>query len=193
MARVRVVPYDERWPGDFQCHAAAIREALGESVLRIDHVGSTSVPGLAAKNVIDIQATVESLTPGPLNDSLTRLGYECAAPNGRDHLPPGASSREADWRKMFFLLALPELRVHLHLRVAGAANQRYALLFRDYLRAHPAVAAAYASLKTKLSELDPPLEPGEYADVKDPACDIIIAAAEDWAERTGWKPAPSDA
>ena len=83
--------------------------------------------------------------------------------------------------------------MHLHVRVAGAANQRYALLFRDYLRDHPAAAAAYASLKTKLSELDPPLEPDDYTDVKDPACDLIIVAAEDWAERTGWRPAPSDA
>jgi GrpB-like predicted nucleotidyltransferase (UPF0157 family) len=94
---------------------------------------------------------------------------------------------------VFFLLPSPEPRAHLHVRAAGAANQRYALLFRDYLRAHPATAAAYANLKTKLSELDPPLEPDEYADVKDPACDIVIAAAEDWADRTSWQPGPRDA
>jgi len=65
---------------------------------------------------------------------IDRLGYERVAPYARDHLPPGGSSDEADWRKAFFLLASPERRVHLHVRVAGAANQRYALLFRDYLR-----------------------------------------------------------
>ncbi|HET9470045.1 MAG TPA: GrpB family protein [Usitatibacter sp.] len=193
MTRVRLVPYDEGWRGEFQRLAGAIRSALGERVLRIDHIGSTSVPGLTSKNVIDIQATVAALEPDSLSGSLARLGYECTAPDGRDHVPPGGSSDEADWRKAFFLLASPERRVHLHVRVAGAANQRYALLFRDYLRAHPAAAAAYANLKRKLSEIDPPLDPDEYADVKDPACDLVIVAAEDWADRTGWKPAPSDA
>ena len=193
MTRVRLVAYDEGWPSEFQRLGTAIRDALGARVLRIDHVGSTSVPGLASKNVIDIQATVASLELESLSGRLARLGYERVAPYARDHLPPGGSSDEADWRKAFFLLASPERRVHPHVRVAGAANQRYALLFRDYLRDHPAAAAAYASLKTKLSELDPPLEPDDYTDVKDPACDLIIVAAEDWAERTGWRPAPSDA
>ena len=54
-------------------------------------------------------------------------------------------------------------------------------------------AAAYARLKRKLAELDPPLETGEYADLKDPACDIVIVAAEAWAEHVNWKPSPSDA
>lgn len=193
MARVSLVSYDERWPSEFQRVALDIRRALGDCVLRIDHIGSTSVPGLAAKDVIDVQVTVASLDPAQLINSLDRIGYVCTVPDGRDHIPPGASNRDADWRKAFFLPAASERRVHLHVRVAGAANQRYALLFRDYLRAHPTAAAAYASLKAKLSELEPPLEPSEYADVKDPACDIIIAAAEDWADRTGWAPGPSDA
>jgi GrpB-like predicted nucleotidyltransferase (UPF0157 family) len=67
------------------------------------------------------------------------------------------------------------------------------LLFRDYLRAHPATAAAYANLKIKLARLEPPLSSETYAEVKDPACDLVIAAAEDWAERTHWGPGGSDA
>lgn len=193
MTRVTVVAYDERWPGEFQRLAGALREALGDRALRIDHVGSTSVPGLASKDVIDIQATVASLDPDSLGESLARLGYERPVSDACDHVPPGGSAHDADWRKAFFRLATPDRRVHLHVRVAGAANQRYALLFRDYLRAHPAAAAAYAGLKMKLSALDPPLSPDTYADVKDPACDIIIAAAEDWAERIRWQQGPSDA
>ena len=77
------------------------------------------------------------------------------------------------------------------MRAANRANQRYALLFRDYLRAHPAAVEAYAELKRRLAaELR---NVGVYADVKDPACDLIIVAAEDWAEATGWEPGPSDA
>jgi GrpB-like predicted nucleotidyltransferase (UPF0157 family) len=76
-------------------------------------------------------------------------------------------------------------RVNLHVRVAGRANQRYALLFRDYLRAHPDTAAAYGEFKKRAASL--PLESvGEYADLKDPVCDLIYLPAEEWAERTGW-------
>jgi GrpB-like predicted nucleotidyltransferase (UPF0157 family) len=70
-------------------------------------------------------------------------------------------------------------RVNAHVRVAGWPNQRYALLFRDYLRARPGAAAAYARLKRALAErLGGDL--ATYTEIKDPACDLI-AAAEDWA------------
>jgi GrpB-like predicted nucleotidyltransferase (UPF0157 family) len=192
MVRAELVPYDERWPDEFHRIAADIRNVLDGVALRIDHVGSTSVRGLAAKDVIDVQVTVASLDIDALVEGLGRIGYECTARSGRDHVPPGGSGSRSDWRKMFFLLPPPERRVHVHVRVAGAANQRYALLFRDYLRTHPAAAAAYAELKRKLSKLDPPLETSAYADLKDPACDIIIAAAEDWAGQSSWSPEPSD-
>ena len=79
---------------------------------------------------------------------------------------------------------VPADRSNVHVRVAGAPNQRYALLFRDYLRAHPESAAAYARLKRALAALG--IEPGVYAEVKDPACDLIFIAAEDWAVRSDW-------
>ena len=82
-------------------------------------------------------------------------------------------------------------RVNVHVRQAGKPNQRYALLFRDYLRAHPASAAAYAELKRRLAQHLADLE--FYADVKDPACDLIAVAAEDWAKQVGWEPGSSDA
>jgi GrpB-like predicted nucleotidyltransferase (UPF0157 family) len=76
-------------------------------------------------------------------------------------------------------------------RVAGRANQRYALLFRDYLRAHPATADAYAELKQRLAQNL--ADPGTYPEVKDPAVDLIYLAAEEWAEVNGWRPGASDA
>jgi GrpB-like predicted nucleotidyltransferase (UPF0157 family) len=75
--------------------------------------------------------------------------------------------------------------------VQGRANQRYALLFRDYLRAHPATAAAYAELKRRLAQHL--ADPQTYPEVKDPAVDLIYFAAEDWAVATHWQPGPSDA
>ncbi|MGL4611408.1 MAG: GrpB family protein [Trueperaceae bacterium] len=96
----------------------------------------------------------------------------------------GQESLKTLQRKLYFRKLAPR-RIHCHVRVAGKANQRYALLSRDYLRAHPASAEAYAILKrllaTHLANLD------TYADVKDPAVDLIALAAEAWAKQTNWE------
>jgi GrpB-like predicted nucleotidyltransferase (UPF0157 family) len=187
VARIEIAPYSTAWPKEFQRLARKIRLALGDRALRIDHIGSTSVPGLAAKDRIDIQVTVAALDDAnPLGGS----GFEEFAVRG-DHRPPGADGPDEDWTKRLFNTPETAKQANVHVRVEGRANQRYALLFRDYLRAHPAAAQAYAELKRRLaSELR---NVGVYADVKDPACDLIIVAAEDWAQATGWEPGPSDA
>ena len=79
----------------------------------------------------------------------------------------------------------------MHVRVQGRANQRYPLLFRDYLRAHPGPTGAYAELKRRLAAHL--ADPDTYPEVKDPAVDLIYFAAEEWAEVTGWEPGESDA
>jgi GrpB-like predicted nucleotidyltransferase (UPF0157 family) len=191
MSRPEVIPYSARWPAEFRHVAVDVREALRDVALRIDHVGSTSVPGLAAKDVIDVQVTVASLDLDALSGALGGLGFERVVRIDRDHLPPGVTTGDG-WRKAFFRSTPPTRRVHVHVRHAGAPNERYALLFRDYLRSHARAAAAYAELKRRLAALEPPLDTGGYADLKDPACDIVIAAAEDWAEESGWRPGPSD-
>jgi GrpB-like predicted nucleotidyltransferase (UPF0157 family) len=181
---ILIEPYSERWPADFQRVAERIRAAMGDRALRIDHVGSTAVPGLAAKPVIDVQVTVARLEDA---QALVDAGFRETV-GYADHRPPGADGPDADWQKRFFN---PETgRANVHVRVAGRANQRYALLFRDYLRAHPLAADAYAELKRRLARELPDV--GTYADVKDPACDLIAVAAEAWAADTGWEPPPSD-
>jgi GrpB-like predicted nucleotidyltransferase (UPF0157 family) len=184
MARVTIEPYSERWPAEFARIARRIRSVLGERALRIDHIGSTAVPGLAAKDRIDVQVTVAELAHA---NPLGGAGFEEFAPV-RDHRPPGAVGPGSDWEKRLYNTGG---RANVHVRVAGSANQRYALLFRDYLREHPASADAYAELKRRLAaELR---DVGRYADAKDPACDLIMVAAEEWAAATGWEPGPSDA
>jgi GrpB-like predicted nucleotidyltransferase (UPF0157 family) len=79
----------------------------------------------------------------------------------------------------------------LHVRLYDAPNQRFALLFRDYVRVHPSVAQAYAELKRGLAENL--RDPDTYPEVKEPAVHLIFLAAEKWAADTGWKPGPSDA
>ncbi len=187
MARPTIAPYSEHWPSAFQTIAKRIRAALGPAALRIDHIGSTAVPGLPAKNTIDVQVTVADLAAA---DRLAASGLR-AIDVVRDHRPPGARGPEGDWAKRLFMEPDGERRANIHVREEGRANQRYALLCRDYLRAHPDARDAYAELKRGLAAHLPDV--GTYADVKDPVCDLIAIAAEDWAAATAWSPPPSDA
>jgi GrpB-like predicted nucleotidyltransferase (UPF0157 family) len=180
--RVTIVEPKESWPTEFAKISEAVRDAVGPLALHIDHIGSTSVPRLPAKDVIDVQLTVAALDRDRLAPALARAGF-VEQGIGNDHRPPGATGSDDDWRKLFFQAGSGR-PVNLHVRVAGRPNQRYPLLFRDYLRAHPASAAAYANLKRALAALG--IDRGVYADVKDPACDLIFIAAEDWAAQTGW-------
>ena len=185
--RLEISAYQSTWPARFREVAGLLRRLLGEDAVRIDHIGSTSVPGLAAKDVIDIQVTVADLAvseswPDELLPGLVRR------PVTRDHVPPASSTGAADWEKRYW--ASP-LRLHVHVRQHGRTNQRYALLFRDYLRHDPVASGSYESLKRALVATVGDDWDAYYA-VKDPACDLIIAAAEQWAERVGWSPAPSD-
>lgn len=191
MSAVEIVEYDPRWPEEFQAIGATLREATGELALRIDHIGSTAVPGLAGKDVIDVQITAPALEPGgALEAALAAAGFPPRTDILSDHLPPGERAPE-DWAK--WLLEPPSsLRpANVHVRVAGRPNQRYALLFRDYLLENPVTAAAYAELKRRLAAIAP--SRSAYADTKDPACDLIMGAAEEWADVTGWDPGPSGA
>jgi GrpB-like predicted nucleotidyltransferase (UPF0157 family) len=86
VTRLDLVPYNKRWPTEFHQLGADLREALAGLALRIDHIGSASVPGLAAKDVIDIQVAVASLDPEPLVQKFRSVGYEHLALIDRDHI-----------------------------------------------------------------------------------------------------------
>jgi GrpB-like predicted nucleotidyltransferase (UPF0157 family) len=187
---LEIVPYKSSWPSDFRKLASLLRQGLGDLALRIDHIGSTSVPGLAAKDVIDIQITVAALDQGVLSAMLA-LGY--SQPDGiwGDHHPACTEGPGTEWEKWFFKPPPGQCRTNTHVRVLGRANQRYALLFRDYLRAHPATVEAYAELKRRLAQHL--ADPQAYPDVKDPAVDLIYFAAQEWAAAIHWQPGQSDA
>jgi GrpB-like predicted nucleotidyltransferase (UPF0157 family) len=179
-----IVGYRPEWAEEFEAIARPLREALGELALRIDHIGSTAVPGLAAKDVIDVQVTVRDFTPA-LEAAFRAAGYTRLEFN-KDHRPPTSTAPDRDWEKQMYRPAPAARRMNLHVRRAGSANGRYALLFRDYLRAHPLAAGAYAQAKTALAQHGP-TDWDLYYDVKDPICDIIMAGAEDWAASSGWR------
>ncbi len=179
-------PYDERWPAEFTVVERLLRGALGEAAVRVDHIGSTSVPGLAAKDVIDVQVSVVDLDDPRLLPAFELIGAT-ATDITTDHVPPGSDPEPAQWEKRYFRAPASWRRTHLHVRATGGSNQRYALLFRDYLRSSAAAAGAYAQVKVALARLHPDDVDAYYA-VKDPVCDLIIDAAERWAADVGWSP-----
>ncbi len=185
-----IVPYKHLWPSEFSAIAARLRQALGGLALRIDHIGSTSVPGLAAKDIIDIQVTVTALDKAVI-ERISGMGFMYKESIDRDHLPPGFEDDEDEWRKLLFNAPPGQRHTHIHVRMQEHANQRYPLLFRDYLRSHPASAEAYAELKRRLARAL--ADPADYPDVKDPAVDLIYLAAEEWAAAVRWMPDAGDA
>ena len=141
-----LVDYDPAWPGRFEEQAARIRGAIGDLAVRIDHVGSTSVPGLAAKPVIDVQVSVASLIPrSPVIDPLIAAGYRYSVdPVETEH---EFLSRGYDDGAPY--------RVHIHLCETDSEWERRHLAFRDALRADADTAAEYAALKRRLAAEHP--------------------------------------
>ncbi len=188
---IEIVPYKPNWPAEFEQIASALRGGLGSLAARIDHIGSTSVPGLAAKYIIDVQVSVR-VFDDRLIEAMKSIGYTLRKEITQDHQPPGSLAPESEWEKRYFNPPGGQRPTHLHVRILGRANQRYALLFRDYLRNHPRVAEGYAALKYTLAAYFGD-DRETYTLIKDPVCDIIMGEAEDWAQRTQWSPGSSGA
>jgi GrpB-like predicted nucleotidyltransferase (UPF0157 family) len=187
---VTIVEYKPAWAAEFEAIASELRLALGAGATRIDHIGSTAVPGLPAKDIIDVQVTVRSLD-GDASERLLAAGF---APHGQplrqDHVPHGCDARQDDWCKLYFKQRPGARRCNIHVRQDGRPNQRYALLVRDFLRADVPTAQAYGELKRRLASAL--ADPDAYPDVKDPVSDIIYLAAERWASASAWQLAPAD-
>lgn len=188
---IEIISYQARWVEEF-CHLGSrLRSALTDLALRIDHIGSTSVPELAAKDIIDIQITVAHLEQSALRTRLENAGLVWREDIQRDHCPPAMSLEAPELEKRYAVWLEPKL-VHVHLRQAGRFNQRYALLCRDYLRTHAGTREAYAEIKRQLARYFPN-NPDAYYDIKDPAFDLFMTGAWEWATWTHWQPPPSDA
>ncbi|MEU4742857.1 dephospho-CoA kinase [Actinosynnema sp. NPDC023658] len=144
-----VVPYDETWPAQAERVAARIRLAAGGRV--VEHIGSTSVPGLAAKDVLDFQLGVTSLEEAAeLEEALAQAGFPGLG-LGEDSVKREGDAPEA-WHKRLHAGADPGRPVNLHVRVAGGPAWNWAIGFRDWLRADAAARDEYAALKLELAE-----------------------------------------
>jgi dephospho-CoA kinase len=193
----RLVPADPTWPDQAGRIVARLQTACGHKALRVDHIGSTSVPEFDAKDVIDIQVTVESLAVADeLAESLLSAGYprikritedvaklDARSTVGRyDH-----SDDTALWRKRIHASADPGRPTNVHIRVDGWPNQQFALLFVDWLVANPEVRADYLSVK-RGAEQQGKDDPALYVAAKEPWFLDAYRRAWEWAESTGWRP-----
>ncbi len=179
-APAQLVPYDMSWPDQARRIVARLKTACGGKALRIDHIGSTAVPGMDAKDVIDVQVTVESLTAADeLEDALTAAGYP-RIPGITSDVPH--TDDVALWRKRIHASADPGRPANIHLRIDGWPNQQFALLFPDWLNANPGVRDDY--LKAKRAAQGAP----SYAEAKEPWFLDNYCRALEWAESAGWRP-----
>ncbi|MET9627551.1 dephospho-CoA kinase [Lentzea sp. NPDC006480] len=140
-----VVPYDGRWPA--QARRVARRISLAAGGRHVEHIGSTAVPGLAAKDVLDFQLAVEDMeTADSLRESLAQAGFPYVGPY--TDTPQG----EGDWSKRLHAGADPGRRVNLHLRVFGGPGWRWAIDFRNWIRQDAQARQEYENLKVELSQ-----------------------------------------
>ena len=163
---VELRDYDREWPMRYEAVARRIRSALCSVDVTLEHFGSTAIPGLAAKPIIDIMLIASDTSIWPaLIQPIEELGYAFWADNPRRD-------------RMFFVKGMPPFGAgrthHVHVRTAGDA--RSALVFRDYLRRHPDEAARYAALKRELAARHP-TDREAYTAGKTAFVDEIVAKA----------------
>ncbi|MBJ7339027.1 dephospho-CoA kinase [Mycolicibacterium sp.] len=181
----RLVPADPTWADQADRILKRLNTVCGHRAVRIDHVGSTAVPGLDAKDVIDVQVTVPSLAVADeLVDGLLAAGYPRIDEITED---VAHGDRGALWHKRFHASADPGRPTNVHVRVDGSPGQQFALLFRDWVTAEPAVRDEYLELKRNVASQGHHTT-AAYADAKEPWFEDAYRRAWAWADATGWRP-----
>ena len=170
---IEIVEYDPAWPTRYEEMRARLAQALGATALRIDHVGSTAVPGLAAKPIIDIQISVPDVADAAaFKEAIEAQGFasRMIEPGHHYFRPPPGVPRD----------------YQVHVCTVGSDWERRHLLFRDYLRADPETRAGYEGMKRDMATRFTHDRIG-YNDAKGPFIEAALERAEEWAARTGWR------
>ena len=183
-------PHRTEWAQEAARIAARLVAAAPDLILAVDHIGSTAVPGLPAKDVIDLQVAVPDLavaaTIAPL---LAAAGFPAVRDVESDTPKPNAPNPAA-WLKRFHANADPCRAVNVHVRAAGSAGWRFALMFRDWLRNDPSALRLYAAHKADLAARHADSgTTSSYAEAKEPwFTDVAWPLMAAWADATGWEP-----
>lgn len=171
------------WTDDAARLVDRLRAAIGDRAVRVDHIGSTSVPGLRAKDLVDIQVTVEDL-------SVADEAAEAARKAGFVHVPGewvGEDRFGVEYPEEVVVDADPARPTNVNFRPVTAPVWREALLFRDWLRAHDDERDAYEAIKQQLADRDGAHVDG-YGEAKRPWIRVALAQAETWSTEVGWTP-----
>lgn len=178
------------WAADGRRLAARVARAAGGA--RVDHIGSTAIPGMPAKDVIDLQLTVRDLAhAGEIAPALAAAGFPRAAGFEGD-TPHPAGDDPARWAKRLHTNADPGRSVNLHVRVRDSSNWRWALMFRDWLTADGTAATEYLALKRAVTDAHAADgSTDRYAVAKEPWLAAAHERATAWAQRSGWSAAPT--
>ncbi len=172
MRKVEVVPYDSKWREAFEVEARLLADALGENIVAIHHIGSTAIPNIYAKPIIDLLVEVKNLTEvDEKNAAMKELGYtimgEFGIPNRRYFRKDNQEGVRTH---------------HVHVFEAGSAQVERHLAFRDYAIAHPEEAQKYSQLKQELAKTYP-TDIEKYMDGKDGFIQEIDKKAAQWRSR----------
>lgn len=172
--------HDTRWPREFQAIAGRLDAALGSLARRIDHIGSTAVPGLPAKDCIDVQVRADDLDESLIVPAFGGIGFRLRPePWNRVEICAGRA-----WPTLVFAPPVGERAANVHIRQVASATARRNLLFRDFLRADDNARTAWGSFKQRLAQTATDLS--DYGQIKQPVTEVLMIAAEDWARRTEW-------
>jgi len=183
---LHIVDSDPAWPAQAERLIARIRHALRVQApdAQVAHIGSTAVPGLPAKDIVDLMLAVRTLDEADaIADTIGAAGFPRRSGEWVDNARgiPGET-----WPKRLHGSADPGRPANLHVRVTGSPGWRFALLMRDHLRAVPEARDGYAAAKAQWSLQHK--DRFSYGEAKEPWFDAEARAADDWAEATGWQP-----
>ncbi|MDP2860788.1 MAG: GrpB family protein [bacterium] len=144
---VKLVPHNPKWSELFEQEKQLLKNTFGDIIIAIEHIGSTAIPGIPTKPIIDMDIGVESLEVARnMKEKFEKLGYE--------HRPfvPGHIKEESKWQELYVKGPEAKRTHHAHITVYGNSHWKNDLLFRDYLRKNSARAKQYAELKQELAE-----------------------------------------
>jgi dephospho-CoA kinase len=179
---VDLVPWSPRWAQDFERVAQQLDGALGSLAVAIQHIGSTSVPELVAKDVIDVQVLVREVQEGGIEAAFARLEFR-RRPEPWNQVDVIG---EREFPKAVYAPPPGARAVNVHVRVDGSGSARYALLFRDFLCSDADARATWAGFKLCVAPAVGQLAP--YGQIKGAALPLLMRCAEQWAAETAWVP-----
>jgi GrpB-like predicted nucleotidyltransferase (UPF0157 family) len=177
-----VVAYDRRWPADFAVLAGRIQSVLGPVAVRVNHVGSTSVSGLAAKDCVDVQVEVPALVEELIAGRFAEIGFRLR-PEPWNRAEPTTGG---PCPKLVFAPPEGERASNIHVLEAATEGARRKLLFRDFLRANDMARDAWSDFKQRLATMATDIY--QYGQAKAGPTEILMIAAESWSCQTHWAP-----